>query len=152
MFVSNNLERRSLIGRFCASARILFGFLRAKAINLTLFRTSSFGNRIDRATAELLNRLATRLYICLLIIILIVLFLYTSIDQRTITKTINNPSLLDAQQLQTDYPYTAECPCTRISVRFDQFVDIESMFHQVRKEYGNVCTCFISLHKLKMIF
>ena len=86
---------------------------------------------MDRAKAESLNRFATRLYVCLLMIVLIILSIYTLVETRVITQTVPNPTLFIAQQLLVDYPDTAECPCTKISIPFNQLLSIQPSFHQV---------------------
>jgi hypothetical protein len=103
---------------------------------LNFFQTYSFGENIDPITALRLGRLTTRLYLCLYVICLTVLILYTSIHQRTLRTNIHNPSLAMAQQLQEKYIGTVECPCTRASIPIDEFVSIQPYFHPV-SEFDN---------------
>lgn len=105
--------------------------LRTKLIELNLFRKYSFDKNINEDTAIQLGRLTTRFYICLYVIGLIILALYTSIEQRTLTTNIENPSLLVAQELHAKYIDTMECPCTKASIPIEEFVHIQPYFHQV---------------------
>jgi hypothetical protein len=108
--------------------------MRTKITNFNLFETSSFGNDVDQPTRIWLGRLTTRFYICLYITGLIILALYTSIQQRTLRTKIDNPSLSVAQQLQNEYINTVECPCTRASIPFAEFVSVQTHFHQVSEQ------------------
>jgi hypothetical protein len=125
------LERMSRIARFRTFCRYLLTITRTKITDLNFFETYSFGKNVDQDTRLRLGRLTTRLYLCLYIICLTILVLYTSIHQRTLRTQIHNPSLLVAQQLQEKYIDTVECSCTRASTSIDELVSIQPHFHQV---------------------
>jgi hypothetical protein len=105
--------------------------MRTKIIEMNLFQLYSFGKNVDQFTRIRLGRFTTRLYICLYAMGLIILALYTSIEQRTLTTKVFNPSLSVVQQLQTKYIDTMECPCTRASIPINEFVRVQPHFHQV---------------------
>ena len=107
-------------------------------MEFNLFRKYSFERNINEDTATRLGRLTTRLYLCLYIIGLIILALYTSIEQRTLTTNIENPSLIVAEELDAKYVGTTECPCTKASIPIEEFVHIEPHFHQVSDQYRKV--------------
>ncbi len=125
------LARPSRTVRFRAACQGLPRNIRVKITDLNFFRRYSFGKNVDQDTRVRLGRLTTRLYICLYAICLIILILCTSIEQRTLTTKIHNPSLSVAQQLQAKYIGTTECPCTKASIPIEEFVRIEPRFHQV---------------------
>ncbi|CAF2956088.1 unnamed protein product [Rotaria sp. Silwood2] len=128
---NNIVERISVSERFRTFYQWLSQALKTKLTDFTLFQTYSFGRHVDQITRIQLDRLTTRLYICCYAIGLTILILYTSFEQRTATTELHNPSLLGAQQLQTKQTGTVECPCTRASIPLNEFVNIETRFHQI---------------------
>jgi hypothetical protein len=81
---------------------------------------------------ELQNeRISTRLFIILLTIILTILLLYTSLV--SVTKTVNtkNPALAEYSELYAAYSQTLTCPCTTISINYEEFLHVDYSFHQV---------------------
>ncbi|CAF1662536.1 unnamed protein product, partial [Adineta ricciae] len=75
--------------------------------------------------------LSTRVYITLL---LISIFIYTfCLSQITITNTINieHPTYDQYLSLYKTYYQTLSCPCSTLSVRYDQFIRINVSFHPV---------------------
>ncbi|CAF2764486.1 unnamed protein product [Rotaria sp. Silwood2] len=124
-------ERMPFIIRLRTHARALFGFIRIKITNLTFFPLHSFGSNVDRVMADRLNRLASRLYVGFLVVGLTILIMYTSIQERIVTKNILYPSMLKAQQIQNDYSNTAQCPCAKIAIPLDRFITVQPTFHQI---------------------
>ncbi len=109
-------------------------FLYRKLTNLNIFHLRSFGTHIDRVNAEHLGRIATRLYLGLLIIGLSILTLYTIIQPEILTKTYVKPSLNLYRSLIKDHVNTLECPCSKVSSPHSRSVTIEPIFHQVNNE------------------
>ena len=106
-----------------------------KLVNLNVFSVRTFGSSIDRAQAKHLGQLATRLYIVLLVIGIVILGLYTIIQPQTLTKTFLKPSLNLYNSLIVDHSDTLECPCSSISSTYEGFIQIEPIFHQVSRKY-----------------
>ncbi len=107
--------------------------IRIKIINLNIFRLRSFGN-IDRDNAKRLGRISTRLYLLLLAVSLTTFGLYTFVQYQIFTKTIDNPSMTDYQQLfgrSSEYQSTVDCPCSITSIAYKNFLEIKPSFHQV---------------------
>lgn len=123
-FLVGLIFRRWRVGngrRFCQC-------MRTKIVGLNLFRDYSFGKNADRATRLSLGRISTRVYICVYLLGLTILILYASIQQRTVTTKIDDPTP-QSKQLEL-----AECPCTRASIPYEEFVSIEVQFHPVSEE------------------
>ncbi|CAF3912120.1 unnamed protein product [Adineta steineri] len=101
----------------------------------------------NRAVSIEQQCLATRVYILLLIISLIILVIYTSLTYYLSTFTITNPSFEQYQQLQQRYGSDAvSCPCSRSSITYSAFIKLECDFHPV-------CTShFISDSYLQELF
>jgi hypothetical protein len=60
-----------------------------------------------------------------------VLVLYTSLTIVTETVTIKQPTVNVYTNLQTKYSQTLICPCTNISINYEQFISFHPTFHQV---------------------
>jgi hypothetical protein len=46
-------------------------------------------------------------------------------------ETVKQPTQNVYESLQKKYPDTLQCPCRKISIPYEDFVDIEPRFHQV---------------------
>lgn len=77
------------------------------------------------------QRLSTSLFIILFVVFLIILTIYTSQVTALQSITINNPSYSLYMQLYTQYPNTLTCPCTRISVPYKNYVQLNASYHEV---------------------
>ncbi|CAF1480394.1 unnamed protein product [Adineta steineri] len=73
------------------------------------------------------NIIATRIFLIVLIITFIIFILAFRLSFQTTTVTISNPTQEQFQNL----PFTTYCPCSRISIFYDQFTSINVKFHQV---------------------
>ncbi|CAF1232058.1 unnamed protein product [Adineta ricciae] len=76
--------------------------------------------------------ISTRLYLILLISITIILVLYTGLIEQTKSKTISFPSQFTYEQLQRHYASTLQCPCSNISILYNNFVvNINVTYHPI---------------------
>ncbi len=94
---------------------------------MNLYKTTST-DEID----EQQQRIYTRVYVVLFISCLSVLLFYTVVIERSVTKTHMRPSVMDYEHLLKLYSDGVNCPCTRISIPYNEFV-IElriNAFHQ----------------------
>ena len=81
--------------------------------------------------------LATRIHATLMGVSITALILYLSIDIRTSTITVSQPSLATFEDLQNTYPDTLSCPCSQISTAFKQLIILSS------PKYHQVCSSFV---------
>ena len=81
-----------------------------------------------------LGRWSTRLYILVLIITLVIVALHTIIQPHTLTRIFLKPSLNIYNNLMNDYSDILQCPCALISTPYHRYVQIEPIFHQVKRE------------------
>ncbi|UJR38718.1 hypothetical protein I4U23_031383 [Adineta vaga] len=100
-------------------------------INVNIFSTRDFGSNINRNTAKHLGTWATRLHIILFITGLIVLTFYTIFVPQTNTKTFNKPSYNLYNSLKQEYGDQLKCSCSVIASKYNQFTQIEPIFHQI---------------------
>lgn len=90
------------------------------------------GSNIDRTRAKNIGKWSTRLYFTLFIIGLGILTLYTIIQPETLTKTFDKPSFNFYNKLKSKYKDKLKCSCSVISSKYEQFVQMNAHFHQVR--------------------
>jgi len=113
----------SVIERVYALQRLLFTY--TKKLNVyTAANDDLPGVREDQIRA-------TRVYLILFSLSMIVLTGYTSIKRQSVTVEVNNPSQVQYELLQALYPNTISCPCSRLIVSAGSFVTINATFHQV---------------------
>jgi hypothetical protein len=93
---------------------------------------NSFKDPEKQSAHDLRNqRISTRLFIVLMIITLSVLVLYTSLTIITQTVTVKQPTAVGYTELQTKYSQTLVCPCTQMSIDYEQFISFDPIFHQI---------------------
>lgn len=97
---------------------------------MNLFRREGALSQID--DAELMAIKATRFYMVLLLLSVLIVMIFRSIGQKTVSETIPFPSLETYEQLQVKYPSTLSCTCQQISFFYRTFVWIKPKIHQVR--------------------
>lgn len=66
--------------------------------------------------------ISTRIYFFLLIFILCLITIYTSIIERSLTKTFYQPTINDYENLVEKYPNEVNCPCTQIAIPYEKFI------------------------------
>ncbi|UJR07197.1 hypothetical protein I4U23_011485 [Adineta vaga] len=77
------------------------------------------------------ERLSTRVYLCLIIIICIALIIYTGLKIRTNTVIVDYPSYIQFENLLEHYNRTLQCSCSKIAISYETFAQIEVKFHPV---------------------
>ena len=78
-----------------------------------------------------IQRISTRIFGILFILIMTILLLYTALIIQIKTETISKPSLKKYQQLYPKYSKSLTCPCRNISINYGQFVNVDYRLHQV---------------------
>ncbi|CAF4906367.1 unnamed protein product [Rotaria sp. Silwood1] len=59
--------------------------------------------------------------------------IYTALLSRTINDTVYNPSESKFREIYEKYPNTYTCPCSHVSVQYNQFAYFQITFHEVCK-------------------
>ena len=77
------------------------------------------------------QRISTRLFILLFICSVTILVGYISLVTITKMNVVNTPTLEQYASLYSIYPESLICPCSRISINYDQFLDVNYTMHQV---------------------
>ncbi|CAF1591524.1 unnamed protein product, partial [Didymodactylos carnosus] len=75
--------------------------------------------------------ISTRVFICALIILLVILIFYTLLASVTRITTIQQPTLDDYALLQIKYSQTLACPCTKLAIEYQSFISFNPTFHQI---------------------
>ena len=95
--------------------------------NVNFFESGSTDENIIRR-----ERWSTRLYLFLLIFSILILVIYTSFQNETVFVTVQSPSLETFTKLQLKYPNILKCPCSQIAVKYEHFLHLEPIYHQVK--------------------
>jgi hypothetical protein len=77
------------------------------------------------------QRLATRIYIVLLGLSMVIITLCLALIPQTYIKTIETPSQAKFSHYYSLYPSSLQCPCSSISIPYDFFLTIEPRYHQM---------------------
>ena len=112
-------EGESTIVRGSILSRIV-NQMRHLLLTMNLFDSDSPDQHIQRR-----ERLATRLYIISLTIIIVFLFVYILFIEHTRTATVRFPSSNLVAQLQKKYPVTLSCPCIQTSMSYFTFLSLK---------------------------
>lgn len=107
-----------------------------KLITLNIFTVQNFGSHVNRIAANHLGQWATRLYFILFTVGIATLVLYTIIQPQTLTETFEKPSLNEYNRLRSIYGEKLQCSCSIIASKYHHFVQIEPVFHQVKRNYS----------------
>ncbi len=77
------------------------------------------------------ERISTRLFLFLLSSSLAILLLYTSLINITQTFNVKAPTITQYSQLYSTYSQTLTCPCSKISINYQTFIQINYTLHQL---------------------
>ncbi|CAF1412777.1 unnamed protein product [Adineta steineri] len=108
----------------------LFNTIKIKIINLNLYDTNSRDS--TRIYHEILS---TRLYLFSLFISINIYILYADFSNQTVTEKILNPFQYDYENLVKRYSSTVICPCTEISIPYEDIINITVDYHQICKSH-----------------
>ena len=75
--------------------------------------------------------LATRIYVCSLIITIVIVTTTAAFIDRNVNKIEYLPRSERFQQLVFKYPSNLLCPCSKVGINYDKFVTTDVIFHQV---------------------
>ncbi|CAF1412710.1 unnamed protein product [Adineta ricciae] len=127
-FFSNTVQtvRRNSHGKcFIQMKNILLKF-KTKLINLNFYSKHSR----DRIRVYH-GCLSTRLYLLTLIISICVIIIYLFMLVETVNENIPSPSIKEYQMLHEEYFSTLKCPCSQISIVYNDFLRIEVKYHEI---------------------
>ena len=82
--------------------------------------------------------IATRLYIILFIITILILAIYTGLPDKQFTVRLDFPSMsvVNAHQLEDRNEFS--CPCSKMTIPFRTFTSLKFTFHQVSSKDINL--------------
>ncbi|CAF1006039.1 unnamed protein product [Rotaria sordida] len=95
--------------------------------NFNLFTSDNKDNPED----ERIGIIATRLYIFLILIGLIILGFYTLLLKRNQTRTVKLPSLSTFETLYSMHSSTLNCPCSRFSMSYARIMSLSPHYHSI---------------------
>ena len=100
--------------------------VKAYLLELNLFQPTD--GTIENAHDLRSNIISTRIYLGLLVLMLIGFSLGLSLLSETKTYTLHHPSESQVNAIVAD---DTNCPCSRISLVYEEFITLEASFHQV---------------------
>ena len=71
------------------------------------------------------QKISTKLFCILLVLIITILLLYTSLIRVVKTVTINDPTVDKYVELYDQYSQTLSCPCTKILINYEDILEIQ---------------------------
>ncbi|CAF1429583.1 unnamed protein product [Adineta ricciae] len=97
-----------------------------KLFQLNIFRTQSNNQHSIRKQI-----LSTRVYLIIFTVVLLTYIIYVSLHKKIISVTLPLTSLTQYQQLYIQYPDTLICPCSEISIKYEEFIKFKPIYHEV---------------------
>ena len=89
-------------------------------------------NVFERKPNASVNRiLATRVYLLLLGVALIIILTYTSLEGKTYSNNVPSPNQTVFESLEQQYPNTLTCPCSRNPVTYVFFIYASPILHPI---------------------
>ena len=95
-------------------------------LQLNLYETSSTDNR-----SVIQERLATRIYLISLFIVLLTVSIIAVFVDRTVDRIEYAPSAMRFSELANHYPNTLNCPCSNFAIAYKTFVSADVTFHPI---------------------
>ncbi|CAF1027533.1 unnamed protein product [Adineta steineri] len=97
-----------------------------KLSTINLFDSESNNIEIIR-----LERITTKLYLLVFTICIYSITIYILFSDITIDQSFSNPSQNDYNNLFISYSKSLDCPCSKISITYKDFIEINTTFHQM---------------------
>jgi len=96
---------------------------------LNFFKTFQTNQSMEIQRNEII---ATRIYIFLWLIAIIVILIYMGSAEKTVTITVDSPTINQIKQLKNKNPMNQfVCPCQKNSISFQSFLSFDFTFHQI---------------------
>ncbi|CAF1630804.1 unnamed protein product [Adineta ricciae] len=103
--------------------------IKQKLIMMNLFKKESSLSQIENVNQVAI--VASRLYLMLLISSVLILLLFDSLRETTVSVTVESPSLITFEQLYNEYATTISCPCQQMAIPYGAFLTVSPSFHQI---------------------
>lgn len=103
----------------------------AKRLWENFLQLNIYRKPFDDQPSTLKDLVPTRIYVFVLISFIMIIVLATAFYPRTVTSIEYSPSSTRFAKLIEDHPSTLHCPCSKFSISYGTFVQIQINFHQV---------------------
>ncbi|CAF1147349.1 unnamed protein product [Adineta steineri] len=123
--------RGSCLDRLKMLIQSLIKLLPTKLIELNIFISRDIGSDVNQVKAKIYGQWATRLYMILFISSLTILIFYTAIQPKALIKNFDQPSFTYYNHLKEVYGVDLKCTCSNIASAYNQFVEIQPVFHSI---------------------
>ena len=106
---------------------MLLAALKTSLLNLNLFAPPVGSGQIETDQQHRWNLIATRIYLVVLSLVLLLVVLVVGLSSETVLITVPHPTKEQIAIL----PRNSNCPCSKISLAYGQFTEIQVSFHQL---------------------
>ncbi len=103
--------------------------LKRSVVELNLFKSNWTGNNDQSQIHN--QRMASRLYIVLVALVLIIFTAYLFLTPQIQMQTVENPSSASFSDLHSRYNSSLQCKCSNISVPYEVFLMVKPHYHQM---------------------
>ena len=124
-YLRKQKEREETKLNLCEKVRCYFSVSLVAIRNMNIFAKSANEHDIYK------GRLATRLFLFVLIVLLSILLLYTSLINIKQLIIISKPTMNQYVQLNSKYSQTLTCPCSQISMNYKEIIEMSYKFHEI---------------------
>ena len=111
-------------------ATVLFHQIK-RTLKKLLIELNIFKRRGSGEQQAYYQRMATRCYVLVLTIALVILTFYSLLAEERHRESIRSPTESEYNLLEQIYTDQLSCPCTSISMNYRTFINIEPRYHQV---------------------
>lgn len=101
--------------------------IKTALVQLNIFEETAISTEHDIRS----HRIATRLYLVLMALSMIICMIYTSRSEYSITKTIERPTQQEYEAFRGNRNESIQCPCNNISILHKNFTLISADYHQL---------------------
>ena len=77
------------------------------------------------------ERISTQLFLLLLILSTMILTMYVALVEVIQTRYVEKPSLVEYSSLYSKYSSSLACPCTRVSIAYEEVLNAQYRLHEV---------------------
>ena len=124
-YLRKQKEREETKLNLCEKVRCYLSVSLVAIRNMNMFAKSANEHDIYK------GRLATRLFLFVLIVLLSILLLYTSLINIKQLIIISKPTMNQYVQLNSKYSQTLTCPCSQISMNYKEIIEMSYKFHEI---------------------
>lgn len=107
--------------------------IRSIFLKMNFYKKESF--IVQAANIEHMAILASRIYVILLTMSVVILTFFNGLTTVTVSETVSSPSLAIFEKLYAAYPSTLSCSCQKVAISYDTILTVIPTYHQVSNKF-----------------